>query len=271
MKGRTAIITGAAGGIGKALARRFAAEGCRLTLVDIREDALSDMSKTLAAEYGTESLLCAGDLQEEAFLQRIVQATVDAWGRVDFLVNNAAWRTIETLRTISRDNWQKTLDVCLTAPAFLSRLSAEVMQRTGTGGVIINISSMMADRPAGNSPAYIAAKAGLEGLTRELSVTYGRNSVRALCVKPGYIDTDMSRDYVRPSDEENITDKLAGYLVEATPLKGPGSPEDVAEAVCWLCSPQASFITGTSLTIDGGFTTNMNSYRMKKLHFPNEY
>jgi len=188
----TAIITGAAGGIGRAIARKLAAQGCRLTLVDLQEAPLQALSDEISGEYGTECLCLAADLSGEAFLLHIAEATDTRYGRIDILVNNAAWRTLDSLRHIERDSWQRTLDVCLTAPAFLGRHVAAVMERRMTGGVIVNISSMMSDRPAGNSPAYIAAKAGLEGLTREMAVTYGRSGIRVVCIRPGFIDTGLT-------------------------------------------------------------------------------
>jgi NAD(P)-dependent dehydrogenase (short-subunit alcohol dehydrogenase family) len=145
------------------------------------------------------------------------------------------------------------------------------MERRATGGVIVNISSMMSDRPAGNSPAYIAAKAGLEGLTREMAVTYGRSGIRAVCIRPGFIDTGLSHDYETDASARGLAVRLEGYLTDATPLTGPGRPDEVAEAVAWLASPAASFITGTCLTIDGGFSHNLNSYPLKHVQFPDEY
>lgn len=271
MNPRTAIITGAAGGIGRAIARKLAAEGFRLTLVDMEEMTLQALSDELARRYGTETLCLAGDLAQATFLQQIAEDTARRFGSIDMLVNNAAWRSLDSLRHIGRDSWQRTLDVCLTAPAFLGRHVAEVMERRATGGVIVNISSMMSDRPAGNSPAYIAAKAGLEGLTREMAVTYGRSGIRVVCIRPGYIDTGLSHDYETDASVRGLADRLGGYLTDATPLTGPGRPEEVAEAVSWLASPAASFITGTCLTIDGGFSHNLNSYPLKHQQFPDEY
>jgi len=271
MNTRTVILTGAAGGIGRAVAHRFAAEGCRLSLVDMQGPSLAALSGELSDRYGADCLNLPGDLADADFLAHVAAATEARFGRIDVLVSNAAWRSLESLRHIGIDAWRRTLDVCLTAPAFLGRHAAEVMARTGTGGVIVNVSSMMSDRPAGNSPAYIAAKAGLEGLTREMAVTYGRGGIRVVCVRPGFIDTGLSRDYETDATARGLADRLGGYLTEATPLTGPGRPEDVDEAIAWLASPAAAFITGTCLTVDGGFTHNLNSYPLKHLQFPDEY
>lgn len=265
---KTALITGAAGGIGRAIATRLATDGYNLVLSDVNE---ADLAAVAEALPDTGILICPGDLSDSHFLPLLIEQSVNRFCRIDVLINNAAWRTIETMRTISLANWQKAIDVCLTAPAFLAKETAACMEAAGTGGVIINISSMMADRPAGYSPAYIAAKSALEGLTRELSVTYGRSGIRVVAVRPGYIDTALSKNYKSAADASDQTDMLANYIVAATPLQAPAVPQAIADAVSWLSSDQAFFITGTTLTIDGGFTTNMNSYSLKKSLFPDEF
>lgn len=271
MKGsKTVLITGAAKGIGKATAFRFASEGCQLILADNDADELSNIVQQINNSFQVPVLDFTGDLSDRYFLEHLVEASCKKFKGIQILVNNAAWRTLGSMRSMDWDTWEKTLRVCLTAPAFLAKNVAAKMEAAQHGGVIVNVSSMMSDRPAGNSPAYIAAKGGLESLTRELAVTYGRNGIRVVTVRPGYIDTALSNDY-KSTEGENINEQLSSYLVDATPLKGPGDPSTVAEAIYWLCSGQANFITGTSLTIDGGFSHNMNSYTMKSKQFPNEY
>lgn len=267
---KTVIITGAANGIGRATAIRFAREGHNICLADLDETGLQGLYSLISVEYKTEPLVCCGDLAEEKFLKEIIDHSSAKFNSIDVLVNNAAWRTIETMRTISLDTWEKTLRICITAPAFLSKMAAEVMERMNSGGVIVNISSMMSERPAGNSPAYIASKGAIESLTRELAVTYGRSGIRSICVKPGFIDTGLSLDY-KDQAGNDLTGMLSKYLLDATPVSRAGTPDDVAEAIFWLSSSQASFISGTSLLVDGGFTSNMNSYQLKGKQFPNEY
>ena len=264
------IVTGAGNGIGRATAIRFAQEGYHLVLVDINQQALALVASTIASSYGVEQLILAGDLAEPSFLSRVVDAAIEKFGRIDVLVNNAAWRTIGTMRNMEHETWEKTIRVCLTAPAFLAKHAAAAMEQTNLPGVIVNISSMMSDRPAGTSPAYIASKGAIEALTRELAVTYGRSGIRVLTVKPGFIDTELSKDYTTTAGE-SIADQLGNYLNEATPLKSPGAPEDIANGIYWLTTDQASFMTGTAITIDGGFTTSMNSYQLKKAQFPKEF
>lgn len=267
---KVVIVTGASRGIGRATALKFAENGYRLVLVGLEIEELEAVGTLISTCHKAEWFVCAGNLAENDFLNRIVKQTEEKWGRVDVLINNAAWRSLETMRTITPQVWEKTISVCLTAPAFLSRQCAEIMENRNEGGVIINISSVMSSKAGGNSPAYIAAKGALESLTYELAVTYGRSNIRVVGVRPGNITTDLSNDYVNP-DGANISDTMALQMIDMTPLARGGTPEEIAEAIFWLSSESASFITGTTLLIDGGFKHNMNSYTIKNLQFPREY
>jgi NAD(P)-dependent dehydrogenase (short-subunit alcohol dehydrogenase family) len=267
---KTAIITGASRGIGRAVAARFAREGYRLVLADLDTPALQETGAYLVEQMQAECLLCPGDLADTAYAKSITGSCLQHWGRIDVLVNNAAWRTIGTMRTIEPEAWERTLRVCLTAPAFLAKWCAAAMEEHRTGGAIINISSVMAGRAAGYSPAYIAAKGAMKSLTYELAVTYGRSNIRVAGVCPGYIDTEMSNDYTDKTGK-NISSILTDDLCNAIPLGRGGLPEEVAAAVYWLCSPEAAYITGATLLVDGGFAHNFNDYPIKKLQFPEEF
>ncbi len=269
MIAKVVIITGAGGGIGRAASLAFAKAGFRVALTDVDETALKKTGELLAAD-GAVSLLYPGDLASFDFLQALTDRVVEQWGRVDVLVNNAAWRTIGSLRTIRPEDWNRTLGICLTAPVFLSRAVAAVMEQLRTPGVIINVSSVMAERPAGTSPAYIAAKGALESLTKELAVTYGRSGIRVVAVAPGYIETRLSQDYV-DDEGRNVSDQLIQNLVDYVPLGRGGLAGEVADAVVWLSSGGASYITGTTLVIDGGFRPNFSTYSEKRLQFPDEF
>ncbi len=267
---KVVIITGAARGIGRAVALKFAAASCQLTLVDQDCDALNDTNLIIKATYDVPTLVCMGDITDANFQQQIIQQTEEKFQRIDILINNAAWRSIETMRTMQLAVWEKTLAICLTAPAYLSKYSAAVMERLKIPGVIINVSSIMSERAAGYSPAYIAAKGGLESLTKELSITYGRSGIRVLSVNPGFIDTEMSVDYTNENGLD-VNKQMAAYLLNATPLGRSGKPQEIAEAIFWLSSNQAAFITGTSLLIDGGFKHNLNDYALKQLQLPKDF
>ncbi len=264
----TVLITGAAGGIGKAVAFKFAENGYALALVARSRgiDLLRDELDQVTHDYS----IFQGDLADFDFLSDVVARTVDRWGGLDVLVNNAAWRTLESMRTISLENWEKTLRICLTAPAFLARYAAAAMEARGINGAIINISSVMAARAAGNSPAYVACKGAIESLTRELAVLYGPKGIRVLTLSPGQVDTAMSSDYT-DGEQADISRVLAENMNVSTPLQRGGTPQEIANAVYWLSSDEASFVNGTTLMADGGFSANFSSYEMKKLQLPKEF
>jgi 3-oxoacyl-[acyl-carrier protein] reductase len=158
------------------------------------------------------------------------------------------------MRRIGVESWERTLRVCLTAPAFLARWAAEVMLPRRKG-VIINVSSIMAARAGGNAPAYVAAKAGLEGLTFELAALYGRWGLRVLAVRPGAIDTELSRDFRDPAGESLAAD-VRRWSEGEIPLGRWGRPEEIAAAIAMLASDDASYLTGTCVTLDGGWSIN---------------
>lgn len=263
-----AIITGASRGIGRALAEKFAGQGYNLTLVADQKEELMETAKLI--KENDNFLIQCGNLEDFGFLQDIVDHTYNKWGRVDALINNAAWRTLETLRTISLENWEKTIRICLTAPAFLSKMVAEIMEKKHKAGVIINLSSIMAERAAGTSPAYVACKGALLSLTYELAALYGPSKIRVVAVSPGNVSTQMSQDF-KDEEGKNISSKLVEEMEGMTPLKRSADPKEMAKAIYWLATEEAAFVTGTSLVIDGGFSHNFNSYHAKNNQFPQEF
>ena len=267
---KVVIITGAAGGIGLATAKKFAANNYCITLSDINRDGLNNAVEILEKEYQADCLVCEGNLEDIRYVKDIVDQTIEKWNRVDVLVNNAAWRTIETMRTISPENWEKAIRINLTAPAFLSKYVAKSMEENRIPGVIINMSSVMAHSAGGSSPAYIACKGGIESLTFELAVLYGPARIRVIAVNPGNIETNLSSDY-KDAEGNNISELLKHHMNDSTPLQRAGDPAEIANVCYWLSSDEASFITGTSILVDGGFFHNFNAYKMKTLQFPNEF
>jgi NAD(P)-dependent dehydrogenase (short-subunit alcohol dehydrogenase family) len=266
---KVVIVTGAASGIGKATAVRFSQEGFALVATDIDNSGLQHLQDEVGG--GEESCICiAGDLQDTNFIRELVDKTMSKWKRIDVLVNNAAWRTLETMREISIENWERTIRICLSAPAFLAKYTAACMERNKTPGVIINIGSIMSQQAGGYAAAYIACKGALESLTYELAALYGRMSIRIININPGYINTGLSGDYT-DNEGNNISHQLAESIIDNTPLNRAGTAEEIANVSFWLASGEASFITGTTVTVDGGFSHNFNAYRLKKLQKPNEF
>ena len=262
------IITGAAGSIGSAIAKKFAINGFAIVITDNDNEKLNRLKKEIDT-YCPDVLSFTGDIQDITFIEGIINAVNKQWGKIDVLINNAAWRTRETLRTISPENWEKTIRVCLTAPAFFTRYAAAVMEKNNKG-IIINISSIQSSLAGGGSPAYTACKGALESLTYESAVLYGPQGIRVVAVNPGYIITDLSADLENESGD-NVSELFNADMMVNTPLKRGGNASEVAAVIYWLSSDEASFITGTSITVDGGFTHNFNSYSLKKIQFPKEF
>lgn len=265
---RVAIVTGASRGIGAATAAEFARAGYDVAVAARGLEGLEATAAAVRAE-GRRAMVLAGDLADLAFGESVVNRTVDAFGRVDVLVNNAAWRELLTLRTVTPESWDRTLRICLTVPAFMSRLAAADMERRGRG-VIVNVSSIQSRRAGGFATAYVAAKGGLDALTFDLATLYGPRGIRAVAVNPGAIDTEMNDDYTDATGA-SITSASARYVADMVPLGRGGRPEEVARAIVWLAGDGASYITGTTIVVDGGWTTQNAPYSLKRMMFADEF
>ncbi len=263
-----ALITGASQGIGAATAKEFAARGYRTTLVARDSVKLA----AVAAEVqraGSEALVCSGDLADMDFARSTVQETIKKWGRIDVLVNNAAWREIITMRNISVESWERTLRVCLTTPAFLARWTAEHMEKKHSG-VIVNVSSIQSQMVAGISPAYCAAKGALDSLTYELATLYGPSGIRVVSLNLGAIDTEMSGDY-ESADGKNISQELRQKGEDMIPLRRFGAAQEAARTIAWLSGDDASYVTGTCIVADGGWSHQISPYSTKRRQFPDQF
>ena len=252
--GRVGLVTGASRGIGEAIAVRLAQDGYDLTLVARDAPALDAVAQRCQAN-GVSVQVLAADLAEPDVGERLVAQTLARWGRLDALVNDAAWRELVTMRHIEPASWERTLRVCLTTPAFLARAAAEAML-AGGGGVIVNITSVQSTLVTGIAPAYVAAKAGLDALTADLASLYGRAGVRVVSVRPGATDTAMGTDYREP-DGTDVTAELRRFTEDMIPLGRWARPEEIAEVVAWLVSDAASYVTGTAITVDGGWSPQL--------------
>lgn len=259
------LITGASRGIGAATAREFAKEGYDCLLTSNEEEPLVALAEDLR-KFGGESLVVAGDLCDLSLAHSVVDRGLERFGRIDVLVNNAAWRDIVTMREIDLTSWERTLRLGLTVPAFLARWCAAAMEKQGAG-VILNISSIQSRFPAGISPAYTASKGGLDALTYELATLYGPAGIRVLSVNPGAIDTSLSRGM-----GSNTIDQAARQIAEdMIPLRRFGQPEEVARTLVVLASSACSYLTGTCIDLDGGWFHQCSPYSLKHQQFPGQF
>jgi len=243
---RSALITGAAGGIGSAVARRLAAEGVSLTLTDRNAPALERLFAALAGVGATVAVL-AGDVRERDFARRLADFASARMGRIDVLVGAAGASRLAQFPDIDDDEWEELVDVNLSAAYRVAREVTRCMLAQGRGGAIVEISSI-AYRSGGGHPAYGAAKGGMVTLCYALAQRLGPFGITVNAVAPGVIDTEM----VRTNFPGAAFERLALGAGAHTPLRRLGRAEDVAELVAFLALERARFVTGAVIPVTGG-------------------
>jgi NAD(P)-dependent dehydrogenase (short-subunit alcohol dehydrogenase family) len=239
---KVALVTGAARGIGLAVARRFLAEGWRVALLDIEDELLREAVAGLASPEHTLALCC--DVSDAKAVDAAMQALSARFGRLDALVNNAGVAVFAPLLETSDQDWDRVLAVNLTGPFLCTKAAAPLMREHG-GGAIVNITSISAVRASTLRSAYGTSKAGLAHLTKQLAVELASLGIRVNGVAPGPVDTAMAKTVHTPEIRADYHD--------AIPLNRYGLEEELAEAVFFLCSDRSSYITGQILAVDGGF------------------
>lgn len=242
---KTAIITGGSSGIGLAIARSFLDEGAAV-LITGRDQAKLDAA---AAKLGSpHCLTLRSDAASIEDCRAVIARAVTQWRRLDILVNNAGViRRDQKLCEVDPSEWDIHLGINLKAVFLLAKFAIPIMVKNG-GGAIVNISSQLAFIAAPKYPAYCAAKAGVNGLTRSIALDYGEQGIRCNAVCPGLIETPLA--YVQ---RENFA-RIKADIAKLHPLGRIGRPEDIATAVTFLASDEASWITGQTLIVDGGYT-----------------
>jgi 3-oxoacyl-[acyl-carrier protein] reductase len=238
LAGKTALVTGASGGIGAAIARALHAQGATIAISGTRQDALA----ALAAEFPDRMHILPADLSDPEAATALIAAAEAAMGKVDILINNAGLTKDGLALRMSDADWAKVLDVDLAAPFRLSRAVLKFMLRRKAGR-IINIGSVVGSTGNPGQANYAAAKAGLIGLTKALAQEVASRGITVNLVAPGFIETPMT---------EALTDAQRAALADKIPLGRLGAPSDIAAAIVYLASEEAGWITGTTLHINGG-------------------
>jgi NAD(P)-dependent dehydrogenase (short-subunit alcohol dehydrogenase family) len=243
-EGKAIIVTGAGSGIGRQTAVQFAREGGRVVVADIDADGAKQTVELIEAEDG-DARVSVTDVSDAAAVESMVAETVAAYGRLDVLHNNAYWAPLRTTLTeTTLDQWDKTMAVTLTG-VFLGCKFAIPRMTEARGGVIVNTTAMAAHASGPAFAAYTAAKGGVLALTRSIAVDYGQFGIRCNAVSPGLINTPATSQIFANPDH-------VGLLLGRIHVGRHGEPADIANAVLFVASEEASFMTGQALVIDGG-------------------
>jgi len=243
---KVALVTGAASGIGRAAALAFSREGAAVVVSDLHLTG-AEATAAMIVESGGEALAAACDVARRADVENLVAQTVHTFGRLDFAFNNAGiGGALGMLHQKTEAEWDDVLAVNLKGVWLCLRSEVQAMQASG-GGAIVNMASAAGLVGFRGASAYSASKHGVIGLTKTAALEYARSKIRVNAVCPGFTDTPMVASMLKAAPE--LADSVRG-----NPLRRLGTPEETAEAVIWLCSDKASFITGQALAIDGGLT-----------------
>ncbi len=248
LDGKSALITGGGGGIGRATALIFAREGARLAIADASEDAARETVAQVNAAGG-QAMSLSGDVTESAAVQAMIKAVVSAYGRLDCAFNNAGIAGYQVDAGGKRthewadESFDRMIAVNLRGVWLCMKHELPQMMAQG-GGKIVNTGSIAGLIGLPTSSAYVAAKHGVLGLTKTAALEYATDNIRVNAVCPGYIETKMTEDTMRRRGAE---------LMEKVPFRRMGKPEEIGEMVMWLCSDRSSYVSGACYNVDGGY------------------
>ena len=259
LSGRVAIVTGATGVLGGAMARGLAAAGARVGILGRREERAKNVAEEIV-DSGAEALALPADVLEREQLEGVREVTLERWGRVDILVNAAGGNVPEATVAddaevfgVPEDALRRVIDLNLMGTLLPCQVFGEAMARSGEGS-IVNVSSMAAQRPLTRVVGYAAAKAAVENLTRwlavELSIKHGAD-LRANAISPGFFLGEQNRAMLL-NEDGSLTER-GRKIVDHTPAGRFGEPEELVGTLIWLCSPAARFVNGIVVPVDGGF------------------
>jgi 2-deoxy-D-gluconate 3-dehydrogenase len=246
LKGRVAIVTGGNGGIGLGMARGLATAGSRVVIAGRNAQKSEAAVKDLVGRGGDAHAVTV-DVTDQAAVARLVQATLERYGRLDVLVNNAGTNIRKPVQELAVEEWHRVLDTNLTS-AFLCSKAAYPAFKAAGGGKIINIGSMMSIFGASFAPAYGSSKGGIVQLTRSMAVAWARDNIQVNAVLPGWIDTDLTRQA-----REQVPG-LHDNVLKRTPAARWGEIDDMAGVAVFLAGRGSDFVTGTAIPVDGGYS-----------------
>ena len=250
LRGKAAVITGAASGIGRATALRFAEEGARLVLADVQDAEGGELARAIT-QSGAIACFVRADVSRRGDNERMIDACVERYGRLDILVCNAGVNLPKLLAQSSDEEIDRVLEVNVKGPLYAARHAIPIMLGQPEGGVMLFTASKTGLVAQTDSPVYCASKGALVMLAKALALDYATQGIRVNALCPGIIDTPMLHRFAAAMPDPAAARAAYGA---AQPMGRLGTPEECAAAALWLVSPDASFVTGVALPVDGGFT-----------------
>ncbi len=254
LKGKSAIVTGGAQGIGQAIALRLAEAGAAITIADVNLNAANATVEQIKAQGGKVQAVQA-DTASVADAKRVVDLTLTAFGSIDILVNNAGIFPFSPATQTTEELWDKVLDVNLKGAFFYSQAAAQKMIDAGRGGKIIMIASIDSLHPTGNLAHYDASKGGMLMLTKALAVEFGRHKINVNAIAPGGIQTPGGESQAATIIKATgmTPEQMVKGFMSRIPLGHMGAPDDIAKVVLFLASAAADYMTGSLMVVDGGY------------------
>jgi NAD(P)-dependent dehydrogenase (short-subunit alcohol dehydrogenase family) len=252
MKDKVALITGASSGIGLATAKAFAAKGSKVVLAARRDKELASLASEIQNDGG-EATFIKTDVSSSEDVRKMVDHTIQTYGRLDFAINNAGIEGMfAPITELPDEQWEQVIDINLKGTFLCLKYQAKAMLQAGNGGAIVNVGSVNSFLGFAGGSAYATSKHGMVGLTSSVSAELAPQGIRVNIVCPGFIVTPMHHRVREVAGDERIEE-----FIEKVHQQRAGKPEEIASTIVFLCSDGASYITGATLTPDGGFTTTI--------------
>lgn len=250
LKGQVAIVTGGGKGIGQAIALRLAEAGAHIAIADMDQKAATE-TQLMIENAGGRAAVILDDASTIEDVDLVIKSAVDTFGRLDILVNNAGIFRFQPFIDLTPEMWNATIDTNLKGAAFLAKAAARQMISQGSGGRIINITSIDGYHPTGNLSHYDASKGGLEMLTKSMARELAQYDILVNSIAPGGITTPGVADMMGVKDNDTMKAVIEGFLA-TLPLRRMGEPEEIANMALFLASPAGSYCVGSSFIVDGG-------------------
>ena len=241
LENKVAVVTGAASGIGKAIAEKFISEGAKVVFADVNSD------DTLVAGFKDSAFFVKCDVSKSADVENLVAVAIKHFGHLDIMVNNAGIGGLGGIMDVTDESWNKTIGINLSGVMFGMRAAANAMKKAGKGGAIINMSSILGSVGMASAIAYCAAKGGVVQLTHAGALDLVADKIRVNAIAPGFIETNMTKDVLAMKQFNDM-------VVSSTPMGHVGDTDDIANAALYLAEDGSKYVTGTIAYVDGGWT-----------------